>query len=115
MHALIIEDEPFIALMIEDHLRRLGFTSFDFAETEAEAVTAARSRCPDLVTSDVRLPQGCGIAAVDAICGSKRIPVIFITASAWEVRQSSRDAIIVRKPIIASELDHAVITAGVAA
>ena len=82
MHALIIEDEPIIAMLIEDHLRALGYTSVDFAVTEAEAVAAARRRCPDLITSDVRLPEGCGIAAVEAICGGGRIPVVFITATA---------------------------------
>jgi len=109
MHALIIEDEPFIALWIEDHLRRLGYTSFDFAVTEAEAVAAARLRCPDLITSDVRLPQGCGIAAVETICGGTPIPVVFITSCGWEVRQRMSDAIVVQKPILAADLTRAIV------
>jgi CheY-like chemotaxis protein len=55
MHALIIEDEPLIAMLIEDCLRLLGYDSIQFAATEAEAVAAASMRCPDLITSDVRL------------------------------------------------------------
>jgi CheY-like chemotaxis protein len=98
MHALIIEDEPLIALLIEDHLRANGYTSVAFAVTQAEAVAAARTRCPDLITSDVRLPEGCGIAAVEAICGNRPIPVVFITATAWEVRERLRDAVVVAKP-----------------
>ena len=108
MHVLIIEDEPFIALLIEDHLRGLGYTSFEFAVTETEAVIAARRRSPDLITSDVRLPEGCGIAAVTAICREKPIPVVFITGTAWEVRERMADAIIVRKPIVGEELTRAV-------
>lgn len=111
MHALIIEDEPLIALLIEDHLRARGFTSFAFAVTEAEAVTAAAARCPDLITADMRLPQGCGIAAVEAICGPRPIPVIYITATAWEVRERLRDAVIVAKPFGSAHLDAAIATA----
>lgn len=111
MHALIIEDEPFLAMVIEDYLRSLGYKSFDFAITEAGAVTAARARCPDLITSDVQLPQGCGIAAVETICSEKSIPVVFITASASAVRERRRDAIVVRKPIIVAELIEAVSSA----
>jgi CheY-like chemotaxis protein len=111
MHALIIEDEPIIALLIEDHLRRLGYTSVDFAVTEAEAVACARARCPDLITSDVRLPEGCGIAAVEAICSGKRIPVVFITGTAWEVRRRLRDAVVVAKPFASAELERVLIAA----
>lgn len=41
MHALIIEDEPLIAMAIEDALRGCGFTSFQTAASSDEAVTAA--------------------------------------------------------------------------
>lgn len=115
MHALIIEDEPFLAMVVEDYLRPLGYTSFDFAVTEAQAVTAARARCPDLITSDVRLREGCGIAAVEAICSEKPIPVVFITATAQAVRERRRNAIVVRKPIIVAELMEAVSSAAATA
>ena len=114
MHALIIEDEPLIALLIEDRLRALGYVTFDFAATETEAVAAATRRCPDLITSDVRLPEGCGIAAVETICGGGPIPVVFITATAWQVRQRMRDAAVVEKPFVPGELDRALLAAGAA-
>ena len=111
MHALIIEDEPIIAMLIEDHLRTLGYTSVDFAVTEAEAVAAAGRRCPDLITSDVRLSEGCGIAAVQSICGGKPIPVVFITATAGEVRARLGEAIVVAKPFGPAHLRDAVFAA----
>ncbi|HMG45883.1 MAG TPA: response regulator [Allosphingosinicella sp.] len=111
MHALIIEDEPIIAMLIEDHLRTLGYTSVDFAVTEAEAVAAAGRRCPDLITSDVRLPEGCGIAAVESICGGGYIPVVFITATAGEVRARLSEAIVVAKPFGPAHLREAVFAA----
>jgi CheY-like chemotaxis protein len=64
MHALIIEDEPLIAMLIEDILRTCGYSSFAFAATVDDAVAAATSRCPDLITSDVELKPGNGIDAI---------------------------------------------------
>jgi CheY-like chemotaxis protein len=112
MHALIIEDEPMIALLIEDQLRSLGYTSLDFAATEAEAVALAESRRPDLITSDVRLTQGCGIAAVKEICSGRHIPVVFITATTWEVRERMADAVVVPKPFCPADLARAVMAVG---
>lgn len=105
MHALIIEDEPLIALLIEDRLRRLGYDSVDFAGTQAAALAAARRRRPDLITSDVRLAQGCGIDAVEAICGRRRIAVLFITATAIDVRNRIPGAHVIEKPFALAELD----------
>ena len=107
MHALIIEDEPMIALLIEDQLRAGGYTSVDFAVTEAEAVACAQRRCPDLITADVRLVEGCGIAAVEAICSGKLIPVIFITATDSAVRARIGDAVLIPKPFAAADLKRA--------
>jgi DNA-binding NarL/FixJ family response regulator len=63
MHALIIEDEFLVALNIEDSLIALGFASSETVVTEEEAVVTARRRAPDLITADVRLLRGTGIAA----------------------------------------------------
>jgi CheY-like chemotaxis protein len=107
MHALIIEDEPLIALLIEDHLRAIGYLSIDFAVTETDAVAAAGRRCPDLITADVRLATGCGIAAVEAICSARTIPVVFITANAQDVHRRVADAVVVAKPFMAADLSRA--------
>jgi len=98
MHVLIIEDEPLIAMSIEDALRDCGCTSFAFAASVEQAVAAAKARCPDLITADVQLSPGCGIDAVAAICGGPAIPVIFITGTAGEVHLRRPGSIIVHKP-----------------
>ena len=98
MHALIIEDESLIAMAIEDALRGCGFTSFDFAASADEAVEAAKRRCPDLITADVELRPGCGIATVQFICSEQPIPVIFITGSPGEVRIRMPGHAMVEKP-----------------
>ena len=104
MHALIIEDEPLIAMAIEDVLRDCGFTSFDFAVSVDEAVAAAERRCPDLITADVDLRPGSGIAAVQTICAAKPIPALFITGSPAEVRIRMPGHALVEKPFSATHI-----------
>ena len=110
MHALIIEDESLIAELIELRLRELGFTSFAWAMDEEEAVAAAAVRCPDLITSDVNLAEGCGIDAVLRICEGKQTAVLYITGSAAIVRDRCPSASILEKPFTVDGL-----RAGVAA
>ena len=108
MHALIIEDEYFVADAIEQSLRDLGFTSFDDANCVVDAVAATRRRYPELIVTDYRLVEGTGTEAVLAICAEKPIPVVFVTASAPEVRAALPSAIIVTKPFVSLILRGAV-------
>jgi CheY-like chemotaxis protein len=67
---------------VENLLADNGATSFDFAETEADAVAAALAHQPGFIVSDVSLKHGTGPAAVrtiHALVGD--VPVIFITAT----------------------------------
>lgn len=111
MHALIIEDEVLIAMAIENILADFGFVTFAIAESEDEAVRLAHEHCPDLITSDVRLASGCGIDAVRRIGRDRRIPTVFITASAHQVRERSCSSIIVEKPFLSSDLIAGVLLA----
>jgi len=78
---LIIEDEPLIALDIEDTITSLGHRSVGIARTHKEAVKLAKEKKPQLVLSDIQLADGSsGIDAVNDILGSFDVPVIFITA-----------------------------------
>lgn len=78
---LIIEDEPLIALDIEDTITSLGHRCVGIARTHKEAVRMARERKPQLVLSDIQLADGSsGIDAVNDILGGFDVPVIFITA-----------------------------------
>jgi CheY-like chemotaxis protein len=81
-HVLIIEDEAMIALDLENLLECEGATSFSFAASEGEAVAAARSRRPDVITSDVTLLEGTGpkaVARIRATMGD--IPVVYISGT----------------------------------
>lgn len=111
MHALIIEDEPMIAMVIEDTLRDLGFTTFDIASSPATAIEAAALRCPDLITSDVQLKPGCGISTVIKICESVVIPVIFLTANVADVNRRLPTYRALSKPFSTEQLSSAVAVA----
>jgi len=111
MHALIIEQEAWIALMIEDALTLAGYTSFDVAVSGEDALAMAVRRCPDLITSDVRLGTCCGIETVRNICGGRHIPVIFVTATCWDVRSRSTELTVVQKPFALHEMKDAIATA----
>jgi len=56
--ALIVEDEPMIALGLEAHLRELGFPSCDLATEEDQALSRAKRNRPDVVLMDVNLEGG---------------------------------------------------------
>lgn len=108
MHALIIEDDALLAMMIEDELRELGFTSVVTASTEEEAVSSIAMRCPDLVTSDGSLLAGSGMGAVRTICASCFVPEIFITADPERARRCVPGAVVIDKPFFAAQLIDAV-------
>ncbi len=78
---LIIEDEPIIALDLENLVSELGHKVVAIASTRDEAVAKAQAERPGLVLADISLGEGGpGIDAVSEILSSFDIPVIFITA-----------------------------------
>jgi DNA-directed RNA polymerase specialized sigma24 family protein len=78
---LIIEDEPLIAMDIEEIVKSLGHNCVGIARTRDEALRLAKDRRPQIVLSDIQLADGSsGIDAVNDILKMFDVPVIFITA-----------------------------------
>ncbi len=78
---MIIEDEPLIAMDIEQMVESLGHRVTGIARTHAEAVKLYDSTQPRMVLADIQLADGSsGIDAVNDILKNSSIPVIFITA-----------------------------------
>jgi CheY-like chemotaxis protein len=78
---LIIEDEPLIAMDIEQLVQSLGHTVTGIARTHREAVTMFGKTQPRMILADIQLADGSsGIDAVNDILTTHSIPVIFITA-----------------------------------
>lgn len=78
---LIIEDEPLIAMDIENLVGDIGHEVVGIATTRSEATKMASKTKPGLVLADVQLADGSsGIDAVNDILKDINVPVIFITA-----------------------------------
>jgi CheY-like chemotaxis protein len=78
---LIIEDEPLIAMDIENLVQSLGHRVDRVARTHSEAIQAVQQKKPGLVLADIQLADGSsGLDAVNEMLGSFSVPVVFITA-----------------------------------
>ncbi len=78
---LIIEDEPVIAMDIEELVQSCGHNVVGVAASEAEAVEIAERTRPGLILADINLGiGGDGTTAVSRIMRHHYAPVIFVTA-----------------------------------
>jgi CheY-like chemotaxis protein len=98
---LIIEDEPLIAMDIEQMVESLGHRVVGTARTHKEATAMFKSTNPRMVLADIQLADGSsGIDAVNEILASTPVPVIFITAFPERLLTGERPepAFLVTKP-----------------
>jgi DNA-directed RNA polymerase specialized sigma24 family protein len=78
---MIIEDEPLIAMDIEQLVESLGHKVVCVARTHKEAVNLFNQTHPRMILADIQLADGSsGIDAVNDILNTHPVPVIFITA-----------------------------------
>jgi DNA-directed RNA polymerase specialized sigma24 family protein len=105
--ALIIEDEPLIAMDLENILSGLGHRVSDIARTRAEASAAVKRKRPGLVLADIQLADGSsGLDAVNEILESIDVPVVFITAHPERLLTGERPepAFLITKPFSADRV-----------
>jgi DNA-directed RNA polymerase specialized sigma24 family protein len=78
---VIIEDEPLIALDLEQLVTDLGHRVVKIARTAEQAVEAVTRLRPGLILADIHLADGSsGLDAVNEILRRFSLPVIFVTA-----------------------------------
>lgn len=78
---LIIEDEPLIAMDLQNLVEGLGHRVVGLARTHSEAIAAAKAKRPGLILADIQLADNSsGLEAVNEILLGFEVPVIFITA-----------------------------------
>ena len=110
-HLLVVDDEPFIGLVLRPFLEQLGF-QVSFARTLDEARTALRARATDGLLLDLHLPDGSGLDLLRDLRqqgGTARLPVLVITAEGEEriLREARRlGAGLVTKPFSPSKLSQ---------
>lgn len=107
-HALVIEDNHVIAMMISEELVEFGYETVDIATSQDQAIEQAKIRCPDLITVDDKLDSGTGIDTIREICREQAIPVVFVSADAYLIQVSIPHAIVVRKPFSRAQLTAAI-------
>jgi CheY-like chemotaxis protein/DNA-directed RNA polymerase specialized sigma24 family protein len=78
---LIIEDEPLIAMHLEQIVEDMGHDVAAMAMTHKAAIAKAHEVKPQLVLADIQLADGSsGLEAAREILESFDVPVIFVTA-----------------------------------
>jgi CheY-like chemotaxis protein len=108
LQVLIIEDEIFIGMVLEETLQSLGYEVCGIVSTEAEAVLQAEKCRPDFMIVDAGLRVGSGISAVEAIEKKRKTPHIFVTGDLRKVRLEHPDSIILQKPYFIPQLVAAI-------
>lgn len=79
---IVIDDEPFILMMIEDKLRRAGIQVITLRES-VHAISVIKKERPDLIILDWMMPELSGIdlcKMIKADIELKNIPIIMLTA-----------------------------------
>ncbi len=109
---LIIEDEPIIAMDLENLVGDLGHRITGIARTRDEALSLGTADKPDLILADIRLADNSsGIDAVNDLLGQfGDMPVIFITAYPERLLTGERPepAFLISKPYKEDQVKSAV-------
>lgn len=83
---VVIEDEPFILMMIEDKLKRAGIEVVALRES-VNAVEVIRREKPDLVLMDWMMPEISGLEVSKALKADEKlkdIPIFMLSAKGQE-------------------------------
>jgi len=112
MRVLVAEDDPLIALGLEERLRSLGHEPIGPAGDGKHAVELARESSPDLYLFDLEMPYLDGLQAADQLAGEGlRRPVVLVTGiddeSLVERAIASGVSAYLTKPIDTRELQAA--------
>lgn len=86
---LVVEDEPFVALGLEDNLRSLGCAVIGPATTLAAAMQAAGHEAMDAAILDVNL-GGETVFPAAAVLADRGIPFVFCSGFSSETRLPER-------------------------
>jgi DNA-binding response OmpR family regulator len=80
---LVVDDEPGILRLVSDYLEHAGFGVVT-ATDGSTALTAARTRHPDLVVLDLGLPAMSGLDVARELRRDGEVPIIMLTARGEE-------------------------------
>jgi CheY-like chemotaxis protein len=102
---LIVEDQPLIALNIEDMIRETGGDVVGSAARLCDALTLIETASWDAALLDVRLAQGEMVYPAAERLQAKGVPFAFLTAWDGEIDARYSDVPLLRKPFSEAELE----------
>jgi two-component system, response regulator PdtaR len=108
LRIVLVEDEPLIALLLEDLLLEIGHIVCATEATQSGAIAAALRERPDMMIVDCRLREGNGIEAMTAILNDGFVPHIFMTGDDLRGQRIDPAAVILQKPFLDSQLSAAI-------
>ena len=77
---LVVDDEEGILIMLENLLRKEGYTQITKAGSAAEALMAVRTARFDMIVLDVMLPDTDGFSLCVELRKTVNSPILFLTA-----------------------------------
>lgn len=112
LRIVVADDEADMREYLQTILPRLGHQVLATCGTGLELVQRCRELEPDLVISDIRMPEMDGIQAAEAIYAARPLPVILISAHHGEelIRRAREDHVLAYlvKPVKAADLEPAI-------
>jgi DNA-binding NarL/FixJ family response regulator len=114
--ALIVEDELFVALDLEDAMVEMGFYVCGVAATQDRAYSLAASEQPDVVLMDVCLQGGQeGMEAARCLREACRAEVVFVTGHTDRATLERIHEEVPGAPVLTKPISHACLAEVVAA
>jgi response regulator NasT len=108
----VADDELDMRDFFERMLKRLGHQVVSVAETGRELVKHCREQKPDLIITDIKMPDMDGIEAAAEICRERPVPVILVSAfqNAALIERAEADSVLAYlvKPIGPDDLVPAI-------
>jgi DNA-binding response OmpR family regulator len=108
---IIVEDEPLIAMLIEDMVEEIGWEVEGLASDEEGALELPDAGHPLLALIDLNLDNGSGLP-VASRCRERNIPVVFITGyDRSKIPPEFSEAPLLTKPLTSTDLAAAMTSA----
>jgi response regulator NasT len=80
LRVALADDERDTLEFLRDLLTRLGHDVVVLASTGPELVRGCREAAPDLIVTDIKMPDMDGITAAEQVNGERPVPVVLVTA-----------------------------------
>lgn len=112
LRIVIADDEEYIRQYFSRMLPRLGHQVVGVAADGQELVDICAAEKPDLIITDIQMPELSGIEAADEISKSQSIPIIIVSSHDKPETNNQNIVGFLVKPFETKELANAIAKAG---